>query len=475
MVLTAGTTGHRSKVVQKSRMESPSLLLCLNVGSTSLKFSVYRLQDDLPVLLAGSLQPQKDSFAVGVRITKGYEGAKAKWDANDHELVLNEYDFNSPSDQFAALIHLMRICPAADKDKDLDLSPDKLSLVVHRVVHGANMQNPIHIRAGHRGRLEQLEKLNDFAPLHNKPATTIIEAALEQLPEHTWQLVYTDTEFHYCSIPPHIYTLPIPQHSALPGGQPPRKWGFHGLAYSFVVRQAAAFIGQSVDQTNLIACHLGGGCSVCAIRDGRSLDTSMSFTPLDGLPGATRSGSVDPCLGFHLTTTHAPKREQIYQRPDGKQPVTEIYGVSISTPEYILNKESGFKALAHTTAFNEIVLQMSSSQGKEREQAKLAFALFVDRLADYIGAYWFKLVATGAKVNALVFSGGIGQNSDALHAALADRFKSTPMAPMFVSGSERGHTDNASAIVDLVGDIHSDHVRKNCAKKRNGVRWLVCH
>jgi len=154
----------------------------------------------------------------------------------------------------------------------------------------------------------------------------------------------------------------------------------------------AQFLGKEESETSLIVLHLGSGASACAIRNGKSWDTSMGLTPLAGLPGATRSGSVDPSLVFHYATNV------------GKLSPSSTESLHISRAEEILNKESGWKALTGTTNFGTIA---SSSDPK----MKLAFDIFVDRICNYIGSYY---VTLHGKVDALVFAGGIGEKSDLL-------------------------------------------------------------
>jgi acetate kinase len=135
-----------------------------------------------------------------------------------------------------------------------------------------------------------IEALSDLAPLHNGAALGIVESCIRKLPDTT-NIACFDTQFHM-SLPPHVYTYPINQERARKNGL--RKYGFHGLSYSFITRSVAKFLQKDVSQLNIIALHLGSGASACAIKGGKSWDTSMGLTPLSGLPGATRSGSVDP-------------------------------------------------------------------------------------------------------------------------------------------------------------------------------------
>ncbi len=168
---------------------------------------------------------------------------------------------------------------------------------------------------------------------------------------------------------------------------------------------------------NILVLHLGSGASVCAIRDGKSLDTSMGLTPVTGLPGATRSGVVDPSLIFHYTNRAG-------RMSHNKQQAVDVH---VTHAEEILNKQSGWKAITGTTDFGEIVKEMKAveEKGKRNEEVaedeekwKLAFDLFVDRICDFVGAYYLKL---RGQVDAVVFSGGIGEKSVELREDVVDR------------------------------------------------------
>lgn len=187
-----------------------------------------------------------------------------------------------------------------------------------------------------------------------------------------------------------------------------RKYGFHGISYSFILRSVAAYLGKPVNETSIIALHLGSGASACAIRNGQSVDTSMGLTPLAGLPGATRSGSIDPSLVFHFTSDA------------GKPSPSSTKDMHISTAEEILNKQSGWKALTGTTDFGTIVshAHSSSSSPEEAKKFQLAFSIFVDRIAGFVGSYFVQLQG---QVDALVFAGGIGEKSAELRSAVLEK------------------------------------------------------
>jgi acetate kinase len=232
----------------------------------------------------------------------------------------------------------------------------------------------------------------------------LIRACLKQLPGAK-SIAWFDTTFHR-SIPPHIYTYPMDPELAQKYGL--RKYGFHGLSYSFIVRNVSAFLrkvhfsklkvlafnnhfSQHISVTNLIVLHLGAGASACCIKNGKSLDTSMGLTPLAGLPGATRSGSIDPTAILHL--------------------MNESRETSVHDAEMILNKRSGWKSLTGTTSFGDIVDSIEPNK-------KLAFDIFVDRILDFVGAYFLKL---SGQVDALVFSGDIGERCPQLRSVVANK------------------------------------------------------
>jgi acetate kinase len=171
-----------------------------------------------------------------------------------------------------------------------------------------------------------------------------------------------------------------------------RKYGFHGISYTFILSAVAEYLDQPVSNTNIIALHLGSGASACAIKGGKSIDTTMGLTPAEGLPGATRSGTVDPTLVFHTTSSASS-----LSRASTKD-------LHITKAEDILNKHSGWSALTGTTDFGTVVAGWEERSKKET----LAFEILVDRIVAYVGAYWTKLEG---RCDALVFAGGIGEKS----------------------------------------------------------------
>lgn len=269
-----------------------------------------------------------------------------------------------------------------------------------------------------------------------------------------------DTAFHVASMDPVQYRYPVRQDAAgkgLPGGMSLRKWGFHGLSYSSVTRSVSRYLNTSESDLNLLICHLGSGASICAVKGGKSFDTSMGLTPLEGLFGSSRSGTVDPTLSHHiLPNEDTPAKKTDEQKTGEKKLKVKIGDAYVDWAEYTLNTESGFKALADTVDFAEIVKKQS-----EDEKCKLAFEMFVDRIIGYLGSYAFKLASYGG-VHALVFSGGIGEASPELRFALAERLQDT-IVSMLPSKEAQNEQDTVIRMTD-----------ESKRLKEGIIPWLVC-
>ncbi|KAJ7056653.1 Acetokinase family-domain-containing protein [Mycena amicta] len=362
-------------------MSNRNLILSANAGSSSLKISLYQPSKDashLPhLLLTSSISnitapPPKFSFQVADNAPKNEE-------------LPNVHDHAS------AFTHFLE-----SLGQQADIDPGEVVSVCHRVVHGGDYNDPVVINDE---AYKHIEQLSDLAPLHNGAALAVIKTCLAQLP-HAKSIAFFDTAFH-SSIPPYISSYAIDQKIAKQRGL--RKYGFHGLSYSSILRAVSSFLQKPPASLNLVVLHLGSGASVCCIHRGRSLDTSMGLTPLDGLPGATRSGGVDPSLIFHYTN----KAGRISHNKDN------AVHLHVTQAEQILNSQSGWKALAGTTDFGAIAVRRA-----EDPAAQLAFDLLTDRVLNFVGSYHLKL---GGEVDALVFSGGIGERSHDLRKVVAER------------------------------------------------------
>jgi acetate kinase len=366
----------------------PQIILSINAGSSSVKVSAFSYEEGTsdPKLLA-------DIQVAGLTAPP----ATLSYDRGDVQIKHRELgEIAGQEGAYAYILdHL-----TSDPDLPELQHPDDVEFACHRVVHGGSYTEPVVIN---QDTLHHLEALSDLAPLHNAGALTIVKAVHEKCPKAS-NIAFFDTTFH-STLPKHICTYPINQSIAERNQL--RKYGFHGLSYAFIIKATASFLQTPVDQTNIIALHLGSGASACAIENGKSFDTSMGLTPLAGLPGATRSGSVDPSLIFHVTSDAS----RLAPGSTKEMHITEA--------EQILNKESGWKVLAGTTDFG-VISSKAISGKKEDEVCKLAFDIFVDRITDLVGAYYVKL---GGKVDALVFAGGIGEKGALLRKAVVENVK----------------------------------------------------
>jgi acetate kinase len=221
-----------------------------------------------------------------------------------------------------------------------------------------------------------------IGPLHNPPNLSGIEACEGFFPGVP-NVIVIDTAFHQ-TMPPEAYLYAIPTEYYKKYGI--RRYGFHGTSHNFVAHATAEFLKRPYDKLNIITCHLGNGCSMAAIQDGKVIDTTMGLTPLEGLMMGTRSGDVDPAVVFNLAG---------------------MAGMSIKDIDTLLNKKSGLLAVAGIGSGDMRDVIEAANSGNE--QAKLALKMFVRRVVKYVGAY-FTLIEGGAE--ALVFTGGIGEWSD---------------------------------------------------------------
>ncbi|KAL4945010.1 hypothetical protein BDV06DRAFT_185765 [Aspergillus oleicola] len=357
-------------------------ILSVNAGSSSVKITFYTFENP-PKVIANAQVSGLTAPPATLKYTAGDKERKEE---------LKENEVNTPQDAFKILL---KRC-FSDPELSEVASADDLAYICHRIVHGGDFEGEVTINDE---TYHELEKLEDLAPLHNSSALEIVRLARKELPKVT-SVTFFDSSFHK-TMPPYVTTYPIDQETAKRNKL--RKYGFHGISYSFILRSVAEKLGKPVNKTNLIALHVGSGASMCAIKNGESIDTTMGLTPLAGLPGATRSGDIDPSLVFHYTSEA------------GKLSPASTKEMHISTAEEILNKKSGWKVLTGTTDFSQIGVENPPS-----EQHKLAFDILVDRIAGYIGNYFVKL---GGEVDGLVFAGGIGEKSDLLRKVVTEKVK----------------------------------------------------
>jgi acetate kinase len=398
------------------------IILSINAGSSSVKCSVQTFDPSssssspkaiAEISIAGLTAPP-----VSLTYSRGSTSI-----AKDKKLD----DISNAQDAFKAILEHL----TSDPDLSELQHPDDIAFACHRIVHGGSYSKPTRIDSD---TYQHLEALSALAPLHNAGALEIVKAVHASIPRAT-NVAFFDSAYH-ATIPAPTRTYMIDPAKAQQNGL--RKYGFHGLSYAFIAKSVALYLSKPLADLNIIALHLGSGASACAIRKGKSVDTTMGLTPLSGLPGATRSGDVDPSLIFHFTH-------------DAGQPSPgSSKALHVTRAEEILNKESGWKALTGTTDFGAV----SEKAAQGDEAAKLAFEIFVDRLVGYIGAYFVKL---GGEVDALVFAGGIGEHGVQLREAVAERVKCLGFE---INGGRNG---------ELKGEVVEDVGREGVNK-----RVLVC-
>ena len=246
----------------------------------------------------------------------------------------------------------------------------------HRVVHGGErFREPLRLGGD---ALDALDALTDLAPLHNGPAVEAAREAMGRLPGVPHVAVF-DTAFH-ATLPEHAYRYAIPEWLYREHGI--RRYGFHGLSVQWAVERASALLRHPADALRLVVCHLGGGASVTAVREGRSVDTTMGFSPLEGLVMATRSGSIDPVIPFHLMSRH---------------------GLTADEVERALSHESGLAGLAGSPDLREV--ERAAAAGEPA--ARRALDVSDHRLAAAVAG----MVPALGGLDALVFTGGVGEGS----------------------------------------------------------------
>jgi acetate kinase len=333
-------------------------VLVLNCGSSSVKYKFY---DDDQQLAEGLLEKIGTSQA---QLNHTVAGRKKIVEV--HEILEHQ----------AGVELILRTL--VDPEKGVLKTIDEIQAVGHRVVHGAETFAASTLITDEV--LAKLEECIDIAPLHNPPNLAGIYAITHLLPTVP-QVGVFDTAFHQ-TMPEKAFLYAIPHVFYLRNHI--RKYGFHGTSHSYVSREAALMLGKPFEELKLITCHLGNGSSIAAIDHGKSVDTSMGFTPLEGLVMGTRCGDIDPAVPLYIMNKE---------------------GLSLQEVNSLLNKHSGVLGISGVS--NDFrTLEEESAKGNKR--CSLALDVFCYRLKKYIGSY----VAAMNGVDAVVFTGGIGENSD---------------------------------------------------------------
>ncbi len=357
-------------------------VLVLNCGSSSVRFQIIetdedRIRQDADRRLVRGIVERVGSHALISGQVTGRPPIKTDAPIRDHREAVDK---------------ILRWVVSDESEIEDVRSVADIHAVGHRVVHGGE-----RFKASVRIDDEVLRGIEDsieLAPLHNPANLKGIRAATEILGTGIPQVAVFDTQFH-TTMPETAFLYGIPyahyrRHKI-------RRYGFHGTSHRYVTYRYSRMLGRPLGEANLITLHLGNGCSACAIRKGESVDTSMGFTPLEGLVMATRSGDVDASILDHLAAKE---------------------GLTLPELETMLNKQSGLLGISGLTADMRDLLDEEAESGDRR--ARLAIDVFCHRVRKYIGAYWVTL----GGADALIFTGGIGENSPVVRRRICQNLKS---------------------------------------------------
>ncbi|PKF49590.1 acetate kinase [Enterovibrio nigricans] len=341
------------------------LVLVLNCGSSSLKFAIIDAQTG-------------DEHLSGLAECLHLPEARIKWKLDGkHEAQLGEGAAHKE-----ALSFIVETILASKPEL-----AENLGAIGHRVVHGGEQFTQSALICD--SVLKGIQDASSFAPLHNPAHLVGIEAAKAAFPELKNVAVF-DTAFHQ-TMPEEAFLYALPYKLYKENGI--RRYGMHGTSHFFIAQEAAAQLGKPVEELNIINCHLGNGASVCAIKNGKSVDTSMGMTPLEGLVMGTRSGDLDPAIIFHLH---------------------DALGYSVEQINNMLTKESGLAGLTEVTSDCRFVEDNYGS----KEEATRAMDVFCHRLAKYVAGY---TACLDGRLDAIVFTGGIGENSGPIRELVLNR------------------------------------------------------
>jgi len=335
------------------------IILAINAGSSSLKFQVFEMVDE-QVIAKGLIE----RIGLGnpiLTMTTNEERVNIIEQVDNHE-------------QAVKLLMKMLI------DKNVISSLDDIQGIGHRVVHGGEVYSDSVLITTEV--LDKLDELSELAPLHNPANVTGIKVFKKELPNVPAVAVF-DTAFHQ-TMPESSYLYSIPYNYYEKYGI--RKYGFHGTSHKYVSERAAILLNRPLETTRFISCHLGNGASIAAIHHGKSIDTSMGFTPLAGVTMGTRSGNIDPALIPYLMEKTGKDAEGILD---------------------ILNKKSGMLGVS---GFSSDLRDIVTEATKGNDRAQLALDVFANRIHKYIGSYAARMNG----VDAIIFTAGIGENSEVI-------------------------------------------------------------
>lgn len=335
------------------------LVLVVNAGSSSLKYQLINM-DDESVLAKGNC----DRIGIDGHFShKTADGRKLDTDCT----------FPTHTEAFEKLVEAL-----TTGEYSVIKSMDEISAVGHRIVQGAEVfDRPCLVTPE---IIDQIDGLAELAPVHNHAHALALRACTKVIPATTPQVVVFDTAFHQ-TMPPKAYMFGLPYEDY--EKYHVRKYGFHGTSHRFVSAALAEAMGKNIEDLKIVSCHLGNGSSITAVKGGKCIDTSMGFTPLDGVLMGTRCGAVDPSAVTFVASKHGFTPDEMSQ---------------------YMNKESGFLGVSGVSSDNRDINE-AAEQGNAR--AQLASDMLAYEIQKYIGSY----TAAMDGIDALLFTGGIGENS----------------------------------------------------------------
>lgn len=334
-------------------------VLAINAGSSSLKFQLIQM-------------PEEIVKAKGLVERIGLPEAVFTFEVDEKDKQITDI----PNHEVAVKLLLDKLTSSG-----VIQSLGEINAVGHRIVHGGEKFNDSVLIT--EQVIKDIEEVSELAPLHNPANLTGVHAFKEVLPNVPMVAVF-DTAFHQTMEPKsYLYSLPYEYYEKYGI----RKYGFHGTSHKYVSQRAAEIMGKPIEDLRLISCHLGNGASIAAIKGGKSIDTSMGFTPLAGVTMGTRSGNIDPALIPYIMEKTGQTAEEVIN---------------------VLNKESGMLALSGFSSD----LRDIEGQADTNKRAELALDVFASRIHKYIGSYG----AIMSGIDAVIFTAGVGENSDTMRA-----------------------------------------------------------
>ena len=332
-------------------------VLVINCGSSSIKYQLFEMSDESVIAKGLAEKIGLSDGCIDLKITGRDGKIEIQLPLPNHSVALNK------------IMELMT-------ENGVIMDKSEIKAIGHRLVHAGEYYNgsvPIT-----EDVIAKLEECSDLAPLHNPPNILGVKTCLELFPG-TFMSGTFDTAFHQ-TMPDYAYIYPISYEYY--EKYKVRRYGFHGSSHLFVSKRAAEMLGKNIEDTKIITCHLGNGCSMAAVLGGKSVDTSMGLTPLEGIVMGTRSGDIDPAIIFYLTDKH---------------------GGDMKAVNNMLNKNSGLKGVS---GVSNDMRDVRAARDNGNKRALLALNIFKYRLKKYIASY----AAAMGGVDAIVFTGGIGEN-----------------------------------------------------------------